>query len=60
MKIKKHLKNNNGSSILGFIVIVVVTVIIAMGIIPSFNIAAKNRSGKIINVFNSTDTIIVD
>lgn len=56
-KIKKRLKNNRGTNILSYIIIVAVTVTIALEIIPYFNSTIESRSEKIISVFNSTDTV---
>ena len=57
-RVRRVLSNNKGSSILGYLIVVAVTVAIAIQIIPYFNSTAKGRNEKIINVFNSTDTIV--
>ncbi|MGD9678896.1 MAG: hypothetical protein AB7V16_11200 [Vulcanibacillus sp.] len=60
MKLKKLLFNEKGTAVLSYIVIVMVTIAIAVSIVPAFDEAVHSRSGKIVNVFNSTDTIVVD
>jgi hypothetical protein len=57
-RFKRVLMNDKGSSILGYLIVVSVTVAIAIQVIPYFNSVAKIRNEKIINVFNSTDTIV--
>ncbi|GEM_PF-4870283 len=57
-RILASVRNERGASIIGYIVVVSVTVAIALVLIPNFNQAAERRSNKIINVFNSTDTIV--
>lgn len=57
-KILASVRNERGASIIGYIVVISVTVAIALVLIPNFNQAAERRSNKIINVFNSTDTIV--
>lgn len=60
MKSLKYLMNEKGTGILSYILVIAVTIVIAVSILPIFQETVKNRSSKIINVFNSTDTIIVD
>ncbi len=57
-RILASVRNERGASIIGYIVVISVTVAIALVLIPNFNQAAERRSNKIVNVFNSTDTIV--
>ncbi|WP_440977646.1 hypothetical protein [Sedimentibacter sp. LTW-03] len=57
-RILVFIRNEKGASIIGYIVVISVTVAIAAVLIPHFNQTADSRSNKIINVFNSTDTIV--
>lgn len=58
--ILKHINNQKGSNIIGYIIIITVTTIIAINLIPNFSSSAIKRNNIIINTFNSTDTIILD
>ncbi len=53
----KYLKCNKGSAIAEYIVIIIVVSIIGASIIPSLNIAVKERQEKTVEFYNGTDTI---
>lgn len=57
-KVKKVLKERQGTAIIEFVIIIMVVAIISIDLVPDFSVAFSNRQQVISEQYSGTDTIV--
>lgn len=60
MKYFKYINNKKGSNIIAYILVIILVVTISKSLIPLFDSTFKEKDKIIKNMFNSTDTKVVE